>query len=141
MIDYIDLEKKDSPMCMFCKTEVESVKHLFRDCYISQEFWSKVKKLILDMFTFNTQFDWKQVFLNNVAEPINNAVNTLILLAKFTIYRFRCSNSKPILRILENEINVVQQIELQDAQRKNIVWKYNVRWNQMSKLVTLTSIW
>lgn len=35
-----------SPICPFCKTEIESISHLFYDCTHSHTFWVEVSLLI-----------------------------------------------------------------------------------------------
>ena len=40
----------DSPICSFCKEDLETIEHLFADCHIVKELWSNIEEWISNKF-------------------------------------------------------------------------------------------
>ena len=49
----------DSPICSFCKDDLETIEHLFADCHIVKEIWSNIEEWISNKFDRHISFDRK----------------------------------------------------------------------------------
>ena len=95
----------DSPLCVFCKREVESLEHLLFFCEVTKMFWRafctwlaeckiRIESLnILDVLfgVYNKGEDFK-------------ILNHLILSAKFYIYKCKLSGVNPSLQVFKVKV-------------------------------------
>ena len=108
----------DSPLCVFCKGEVESVEHSLFFCEVINMFWTafcswlveckiRIESLkILDVLfgVYRKGEDFK--FLNH-----------LILSAKFYLYKCKLSGVNLSLQVFKVKTKVVHQIERKNSSK------------------------
>lgn len=82
---------KDSPLCTFCETHIETIEHLFWECGITSRFILDVEQLILkQQFTFSKQdifFGYKLL--------LKHPYNLLIYHLKYYIFNKKLDNKIP----------------------------------------------
>ena len=77
----------DNPNCSFCKTEVESLKHLFYDCTKVREIWNNLHIWLTIHATSDFTFDLvaEDILLGKVGKKFN-LLNLIITIVKYYIY-------------------------------------------------------
>ena len=70
----------NSELCTFCLQHPETINHLFLNCKIVENFWKDIEDWISTKFGVNI---------------VLSSVNSLLLSARFLIYRCKYSNTKP----------------------------------------------
>ena len=110
----------DSPLCSFCKREVESLEHLFYYCDVTKTFWEafcswlgefKINAhpcTIIEIIfrVFDVEDDW--IILNH-----------LILIVLCYIYTCKLKKVNPSLRVYKAKIRAVYQVEKKIVTRRN----------------------
>lgn len=52
-INYLyKIKLKDSPLCNFCKLNIETIEDLFTECFEVKDIWYKIKELFLTKTIF-----------------------------------------------------------------------------------------
>ena len=128
--------KLTSPLCTFCKLSNETVLHLFYECHIVQNLWSK-----LDLFFENdfALFDLtpQAAFLGflNVDSKLFLIQNHLLLIFKIYIYNSRRSESL-MIKFLIREIMKVKKTEEKISisnEKKHAMYKR--KWQQVENVL------
>ena len=84
-------------------------------------------------YKYDGNLTWKNIFFNDVAKPVENGINAVVIVNKFCIFWARCANFWLTVEIVFKKIDYVKQEELNKAKRLGQVWKYNIRWNDNSE--------
>lgn len=104
-INYVDSDK-----CTFCNNEVETLEHLFYDCYKVYELWESIQRWIFN--TKNEQIELsKKVILLGYTDKQNKVLNWLILNIKQYIYRTKIQKHQLNIFALQNIIKKNLEIE------------------------------
>ena len=106
---YLNLCKlADSATCVFCKNDIESLNHLFWDCYHVKMFWTALMNLLHEKCTHCIRLSFtKELIMFGLAENIrtDSALDSIILYAKFFIYKCKLRESLPILEHFLHELS------------------------------------
>ena len=100
----------DSSLCLFCKQETETIQHLFWDCTIISQFWSKLLNLLQNKCSDckNLQFFEKFILFGLSNDDSSDSVLDLIILhAKFFIYKCKLQKIIPNVDIF---IKILQSV-------------------------------
>ena len=92
----------DSPLCVFCKGEIETIVHLFWHCDLIKTFWKdlltllKSKCLGCEALVFT-----EQLVLFGVSENIvtDKVLDLIVLHAKFYIFKCKLQKALPVLQV------------------------------------------
>ena len=77
----------DSPICSFCKDDLETIKHLFADCHIVKDLWSNIEEWKSNKFDRHFSFDRKSILFGKFGnQNIYKCDNLIILTIKQYIY-------------------------------------------------------
>jgi hypothetical protein len=91
------MKKVESPRCIFCQLEAESLEHIVFNCKQVNDFWISVfEKWNSDCALVQATCNLKLVtfgLYEKELQPEQNALNLIILLAKSYIWRSKQSNS------------------------------------------------
>ena len=125
---------KNVSTCSFCKNQVETIKHLFWDCQLSNSFWDEIKSWINSKCTdVNTNWTSSDIILGN--EHLNKATLNLILLGKYTLYRCKLQNSVPSFNLYKSYVDILLKIQLYNAKKENNVPKFDKEWGKYLSLL------
>ena len=127
----------DSPLCAFCREEVESLEHLFCLCKVTKTFW-------------NTFFSWLNIHnFEEVPFTVVNILfgffdiskdfhllNHLVLLAKQFIYRCKLNSNQPSFKVFLAKIKTVYEMERLIAKDRNQLPKHFSKWKRILPLQT-----
>ena len=97
--EFIHKFKTDvSPVCSFCKEEVESFPHLFYSCSHSSEFWTEISLLIFETHKKLVPITESMVLFLDVKSDnieVDSLIKLLCLLGKYHIHKARFLQSTP----------------------------------------------
>ena len=110
------LKMIDSPLCTFCKREIESIEHLFFFCDVTMIFWEALCSWLSNYKIGVQPFTLIGVF--NIADDFS-VINHLTLTAKLYIYKSKLNNIHPNLRVYKAKIKTVYLVEKTIARRRN----------------------
>lgn len=124
----------NSPICVFCNQEDETIEHLLWDCCIVQEFLHRVNNLLLD---FNIQLPLnKKDFLFSIEDYKQKKLIQLIILEiKYYIYTARCLKQKPNTTALRHSLKMFYWIHKQLAISNGELDNFLVIWQCQEALI------
>lgn len=85
----------ESDLCSFCKTKKETIVHLLCECHCTGSIWQLIQHWCKLMNIIDVEFSHQKIIFNNVSPVSNSVINTIVLIAKFYIYRTRCFREEP----------------------------------------------
>ena len=124
--------KRNDNICTFCNEEPETINHLLSDCKKVKPIWSQLETWCLQKLGIPITFNQNHILFGTDLGKINSALNLILILSKFYIYRKRCQNSTLSFIPLQKEIEYYHKLErfilLKDSkyriyQNKWQVWK------------------
>ena len=122
----------DSPLCVFCQTEVESPGHLFFYCDITKSFGQLLCSWISEQKVISTALTLENVIFGvfNVVEDFH-ILNHIIILAKYYIYNCKLNIIHPSLKVFIAKVKATCQIEQKIAATGNKLVKHDKKWDKL----------
>ena len=118
-------------VCIFCKSERDSIQHLFWNCNHVNKFWYNFEKVLNDKcgIVFNLKFS-EQLVLFGIDSHIktDDVFDLILLLAKQYIYSCRFNNSLPTVDVFLKRLKYRYEIELYNAKIRQEVNNFNTKW-------------
>ena len=99
----------NSELCLFCKTNEETLEHLFVECSVTQEFWLEVETFLCGISGHNVTLTKEEKHFGSLQGNI--LMNHIILLAKKHIYCGRLNNLKPNIQDFVAYVKSVRNCE------------------------------
>ena len=115
------LKITDSPKCTFCKCDIETIDHLFFECFHVTELWCSIVDWILRKFNIRCSFDKQGILFGKYENKnIYRLQNILILVAKQFIFASKYKNIPKLhvdalIKIINDRIFVEKFILLQNC--------------------------
>ena len=132
------LKMTDSPLCAFCKREVESFEHLFFFCDVTRTFWEALCSWLGECRVKFQPFTMTDIFFGVFnTEDDFILLNHLILTAKFYIYKCKLNIVNPSLRVYKAKIRDVYQVEKTIATKQNKLTRHFQKWEKLLPHVSL----
>ena len=113
---------KPNGLCDFCGLQTETYSHLFLNCIVIRRMWDS----LLQKFKLNAA-DY-QIILNNVHPNPNHCDNSIILYAKFYIYKTKCASERLSFNNLLSYISEWVRVEKQIANNKDKLSQHTIKW-------------
>ena len=127
----------DSPSCVFCQTEVESVGYLLFSCRVSSSFWKHVLSLLRD---YNISVDSLEeedvIFIKFDIAEYFLLFNHILLLGKFYIYSRKYQNGIPSLQGFIARTRRIYNIELHIAGKRDKLDNHFRKWKKLISVFT-----
>ena len=122
-------KKVDSPLCGFCKKDLETIVHLV--CM----FWNE-SKLVLRSLNILVRFDIKDV-LFGILDRDNTSilVNYILLESKYFIYRCTLNRGSLCMRLLVYKFKKTFQTERFIAKKRNKIHFHDKKWKLLLPLI------
>lgn len=126
-------------MCTFCQGEQETLTHLFFECEIITQFWTQLQSYIKDKCNLNFE-NWSlsDILFGNT--NLDNALNLIILNAKFYIYYNKMKQTRPSLANFKHQLCVSYKIEKYISKRTFKFELFEKLWDKYINL-TLAESW
>ena len=119
----------ESPKCSFCKTEIETMIHLFVNCVKVQELWNHIKTVVEHRFRMRMELNAENLIMNTVHNNPSNIANFICLVVKQYIYRQRCHKKSLNVYEIESRILQLERLEKYIAIRNNKIKKHQIKWS------------
>ena len=129
--------KVHSPLCSFCKTEDETVIHLFHNCHKIKEIWKNLRTHFLPRIDIPLLSPQSAIFGFLIDDTNENCliINHLLLIFKFYIYKER-ENGNLLFPVLMKRITKVKSIE-ENSCGNDIckITKFNKKWKKIKNML------
>ena len=99
-------------VCTFCKKEAETIEHLFVECKVVTNIWPKLQNWIQIKLGIQVVLSKTHILFGIDLKKCNSAINLIILLSKFYLYRIRCQGSTLSFLALQREIESYYKLEI-----------------------------
>ena len=125
------LKWKMSPndLCTFCKSERETLSHIFYDCSEIFSVWVELVQLLEARYNKKVELSRKNVIFNSLVKPKRNVINFICLIFKQYVYRQRCQQKNVIFNLFKRELCRVESIEKYIAQKNCKMSIHEKKWN------------
>ena len=122
----------DSPLCTFCKQEVESFEHIFFYYNVTKAFWEAFCSWLGECQVNSQTFTIMDIFFGVFdAEEDFIILNHLILTAKFYIYKCKLNSKNPSVRVYKAKIGKIYQVGMKIAAKRNKLAKQFQKWDKL----------
>ena len=120
----------ESPLCVFCKQESESIVHLFWECPIVAALWKNFEKLLQEKCVTCSQFTLTErliLFGQEDNITMDRIVNFMILICKFFIYKCRFQKIAPTIERLLIYLKV-KYLDEKYVADMNFQYDFGTKW-------------
>jgi len=119
----------NSPRCSLCNEEEETVIHLFWDCRVVANFWSKVDEWFFNLTNIHLHINVFNVIFGDLSDRCPALSNLIILLAKIYIFKYR--QQKLELSSFISFVSYVHKLECIIAKRLDKMPKHIGKWGKL----------
>ena len=121
----------DNPYCSFCKSSYENVIHVFSECNVIQNVWSKLREWLspeLGLPALTPQ----NAILGILAKdaPFDRLINHILILFKQGLYQCRNTNIPPNFYHIKEKIRHIQKIEYRIAEDNDCLFSHLRKWEK-----------
>lgn len=122
----------DSPRCLFCQDNYETLEHLFYQCPIVARFWQQLISWYEAMTDTEITINLENIsFCNHELDLIN----TLILIAKQFIFARRANKREPNIYLFKERVMLIVKVERQNAFNTGKFKPFVKKWKKLFPLV------
>ena len=127
----------DSPRCDFCFLNIETIEHIFFECFHSRNFYYKICLWLGSADIQMPDFTFQNMIYGILPVTLDNAlINTILLLFKFTIYKYKGEEIEKLFVILKNKLKECKLVEYKIALRNHDkLAKCDKKWNKVKILL------
>ena len=126
----------ESELCYFCKTEIETIEHMFWFCPIINKLWHTLANKIEEICDIKLELNVKTVFLGTLQKQNNKMLNHIINIIKRYIFLVKCNqtvpNLKGVIALIKRNYNIEKNIV--EFHNKNISI-LNDKWSPIMQLI------
>jgi len=129
--------KADDTYCYLCKSETETITHLYWSCFKTKRLWERLKEFLFDKTGIKLVLDPLPLLLGvsrkNPDEGPVEIINLLSLIVKSYIHGCKCKNVLPTEQGLISKIYYIKKMELAIAQKNGLSSELNHqrKWHWM----------
>ena len=127
----------NSSTCLSCKSETESLSHLFYYCPNAKYLWTQLETKIKNSTNFSVNFTPMDTLLGYTLNNSNaSAINVILLVTKTYMYK---TSRKFKIYCIEDVVNLIEKTYTEQrlaAKLDLMEQKYDQTWHQM-KLIFL----
>ena len=104
---------RDNEQCTFCKSEKETLIHLFWTCDISNRFWQGLKQWIINLGEpFAEIFNLSPFIVLGLKPHKNKKLNFLFLVARYFVWICRMRNISPEIKTSPSSSHIIMHKSL-----------------------------
>ena len=124
-----------SDLCTFCSRESESLEHLLLLCETTQNIWQQLQQWLNQKASLNINISNEQIIFGILGKN-NNAINYILILVKFHIYKSKMQKKIPDFANIKRELEYAYKIEKYIACQNMKVDNFNKKWSTCHLLFT-----
>lgn len=116
----------ESSLCSFCNEAIETIDHLFWECFYTQRFWNQVRKYI------NNKDIQEEITKTITFMCISNntAVSEILLHAKYYIFKSKCKSKNPSFDVFKIKFESRLKLEQNLAQQQEKLEAFKRKWDK-----------
>ena len=128
-----DVNIIESAECSFCKSEIETLEHLFSACIHVSPLWNYLSSILINTHSINTlNTSQKLLGLYEMIERNNyDVVNHLTLTLKYHIHLSKFREILPSIAGFKELIKDTEMIEKRIATRKHKLNRHHDKWDDI----------
>ena len=113
------------PECVFCKTEVETLEHLFIDCEHVNHLWIELENIVNYSYSRSEKFlgCYEKTHMRNF-----DILSHLTILLKYYIHTCKYKKCKPCFSVFTKKIITTESTELNIATRNSKIRQHLDKW-------------
>lgn len=124
----------NSDLCTFCDRDKETIVHLFWECVKVKPIWEKIIQWVHEMNP-DIVVNLQSVILNNVHNNPKCVINTIVLIAKFYLYKTKCAQMQPNPFALLEDVLLYQRLEHIGACKKGKQNQSKEKWQFVIEII------
>ena len=130
--------KSQTPNCSFCKTEVETISHLFLDSTKIQRLWNFFNHILtqINLYENVTNIIKLMGFYTKVSDKKYEIINHTLIVLKHFIHICRHKETQPTVAGFKARLLDTEYLEKQIAKNKNKETGHNEKWGQILNILT-----
>ena len=133
------MQIKDNNKCTFCKTETETLRHLFWGCRCIQVFWRDFQNYLISK-NIVLPGDWNEQTIPFGSHKKDRIFNLLLFKAKYFIFVRKLKDFNPEFNSFINVMKSYYHIEKYNAVKNGNMPRFNKDWNTYKTLFQTWSV-
>ena len=132
-------DKTKSPMCSFCQSCDETIKHIFLECICVKQLWNHLRLFLTNDISLPILMPQTAIFgfPNGIENNVYKITNHILLIFKLHVYKSRERGTLELSRLI-NEIKKVKVLEKNSAQNNvRKLEQYNIKWEKTHRTIKI----
>ena len=122
-----------TPLCSFCKKQIETTQNLFFDCERVQAIWQELTSFIFSLYQEECTVTYKNVIFNEISTNKRLVINFMCLIVKQYVYKKRCTKKPLNFFEVKSLFKGIGSMEKYIATKNNKMNKHVNKWQSKNK--------
>ena len=131
--------KIKTPLCSFCHSYDETIKHIFLECICVKQLWNHLRLFLTNDISLPILTPQTAIFgfINGIENSVYKITNYILLIFKLHVYKSREKRILELSRLI-NEIKKVKLLEKKSAQNHiKKLEQYNIKWEKTHRTIKI----
>ena len=131
--------KIKAPLCSFCHSYDETIKHIFLECICVKQLWNHWRLFLTNDISLPILTPQTAIFgfINGIENSVYKIINHVLLIFKLHVYQSRERGTLELSRLM-NEIKKVKLQEKKIAQNHvKKLEQYNIKWEKTHRTIKI----
>ena len=131
--------KIKAPLCSFCHSYDETIKHIFLECICVKQLWNHLRLFLMNDISVPILTPQTAIFgfINGIENSVYKIINHVLLIFKLQVYQSRERGTLELSRLM-NEIKKVKLQEKKIAQNHvKKLEQYNIKWEKTHRTIKI----
>ena len=136
----VKLKLASSDKCSFCKTERETILHLFWECPQSNRFWLDLSQFLTANGVLQSDIEINLEAVIFGGEKIGKLINLILLVAKRYLYNVKMNKGLPQLNIFKTVLYNYYKVEKRIALITDKQESFEDKWRLLEDILHINSV-
>ena len=131
--------KTKTPLCSFCHSCLETIKHIFLECICVKQLWNHLRLFLTNDISLPILTPQTVIlgFTNGIVSNVYKITNHILLIFKLHVYKSRESSILELSKLIK-EIKKVKLLEKNSAQNHvKKLEQYNIKWEKIHRTIKI----
>ena len=131
--------KTKTPLCSFCHSYDETIKHIFLECIYVKQLWNHLRLFLTNEIYLSILTPQTAIFgfINGIENNVYKIKNHILLIFKLHVYKSRERGNLELSSLI-NEIKKVKLLEKNSAQNHvKKLEQYNIKWEKTHRAIKI----